>query len=128
MEEPNNKKWVCNRCGRGFKREAYYLKHQSRAVCVAEKDAILMPSQHTSPRNSFGSSPSLSIEQENQLLLLWFDEQVSLLRKSFIDQLHKVRQVPTTQFTKEISQKLIQEVKVEEVGKEPERDDGETDG
>lgn len=126
MEEQNSKKWVCNRCGRGFKREAYYLKHQSRAVCVAEKDAILLPSQHTSPRNSFGSSPSHCIEQENQLLLHWFDEQVSLLRKSFIEQLHKVRQVSTTELTREVRQKLSQEIEIED--KEFGRNDGKADG
>lgn len=123
MEEPIKKKWVCNRCGRGFKREAYYLKHQSRAVCVAEKDAILLPSQHTSPRNSFGSSPSHCIEQENQLLIQWFDEQVSQLRKSFIEQLHKVRQVSTTELTQEVSQKLREEIHATET-----ENDGKTDG
>jgi len=123
MEEPIKKKWVCNRCGRGFKREAYYLKHQSRAVCVAEKDAILLPSQHTSPRSSFGSSPSHCIEQENQLLIQWFDEQVSQLRKSFIEQLHKVRQVSTTELTQEVSQKLREEIHATET-----ENDGKADG
>jgi len=84
-------KWVCPICKRGFKREAYYLRHTSRATCSSERDSILAgPSQPASPHIVSRDS---NIQEE---LLLWFDNQIASLRESFIQQLRMLNEEETS--------------------------------
>lgn len=90
-------KWTCENCKRGFKREAYYLKHLSRESCVAEKDAILVVhSQNTSPRASVAEVisrvPSCQDIENYDELINWFDKEIMNLRESFIKQVSLLKE------------------------------------
>lgn len=72
--------WNCELCKRSFKRETYYLKHLARKSCTTEKDAILaLVSQPPSPR----LTPT-GTDIRTKEIIVWFDQQIELLRKQLI--------------------------------------------
>ena len=102
MSVDSGVKWICPDCKRGFKREVFYIKHRSRASCISERDSILVnysqsSSQSTSPRSSYVPFHQPSpIHPEtpitHQQLIDWFDQQILLLRNSFIQQLRLLQE------------------------------------